>query len=101
MPPTCKTPALPAPGKKSRKGFAAGMVNDLILLPEAERDIDEAAAWYDGRRAGLGAEFLRRVEACLQAIRQTPQMHRFIHEHYRRGLVKKFPYAIFYEYEGN
>jgi plasmid stabilization system protein ParE len=25
-------------------------------------------------------------------------MHQTIHENYRRGLVRRFPYAVFYEY---
>ena len=26
-------------------------------------------------------------------------MHTIVHENYRRGLVRRFPYAVFYEYE--
>jgi hypothetical protein len=25
-------------------------------------------------------------------------MHAVVHENYRRGLVRRFPYAVFYEY---
>jgi hypothetical protein len=25
-------------------------------------------------------------------------MHTVVHENYRRGLVRRFPYAVFYEY---
>jgi plasmid stabilization system protein ParE len=71
---------------------------ELVILPEAEQDIAEAYDWYETRRAGLGKEFLSRVNACLQAIRQTPAMHGFVFETYRRGLVRRFPYAIFYEF---
>ena len=27
-------------------------------------------------------------------------MHATIHENYRRGLVRRFPYAVFYDYDG-
>jgi plasmid stabilization system protein ParE len=27
-------------------------------------------------------------------------MHAVLHENYRRGLVRRFPYAVFYEYTG-
>jgi plasmid stabilization system protein ParE len=30
-----------------------------------------------------------------------PEMHPKVHEDYRRGLVRRFPYAIFYEYAGD
>ena len=73
------------------------MAVELILAAEAEQDVDEAS-WYEGRRSGLGEDFLSRVDACLQAICRTPKMHRMAHKQYRRGLVRQFPYAIFYEY---
>ena len=74
------------------------MTAELIFAPEAERDISEAYAWYEGRRVGLGEEFLSCIEACSEAIRRTPEMHGTIHENYRRSLVRRFPYAVFYEY---
>jgi plasmid stabilization system protein ParE len=71
---------------------------ELIFAPEVEHDLAEAYAWYEGQRAGLGEEFLSCVDACLQAIRRGPETHAVIHENYRRGLVRRFPYAVFYEY---
>jgi hypothetical protein len=66
------------------------MAAEFIIAPEAEQDIAEAYTWYEGRRTGLGEEFLSYVEACLEAIRRTPEMHAIIHENYRRGLVRRF-----------
>ncbi len=74
------------------------MAAELILAPEAEQDIAEAYAWYEGRRFGLGEDFLSCIEACLQVIHRTPEVHSVVHEGYRRGLVRRFPYAVFYEY---
>lgn len=73
------------------------MAAELIIAPEVEQDIVEAYAWYENRRIGLGEEFLSRVDACIQAILRNPEMHRVVHENYRRGLVRRFPYAVFYE----
>ena len=74
------------------------MAAEVILAPEAEQDIAEAYAWYEGRRPGLGEEFLSCVEACIEAIARTPELHSLLHENYRRGLVRRFPYAVFYEH---
>jgi len=74
------------------------MAAELILAPEAELDLAEAYAWYEKRRAGLGEEFLSSVDACLESIRRQPEMHTLVHETYRRALVRRFPFAIFYEY---
>jgi len=69
------------------------MAADLILAPEAEQDIAEAYAWYEARRVGLGEDFLTSVDACLQAIRRTPEACAAVHESYRRGLLRRFPYS--------
>src|SRR3990172_934945 len=74
------------------------MAAEVILAPEAEQDVAEAYGWYESRRPGLGEEFLSCVESCMEAIGRTPEMHPHIHENYHRGLVRRFPYAVFYEY---
>lgn len=70
---------------------------DLILAPEAERDLDEAYGWYESQRAGLGEEFLSCVEATLARVRRGPEAYQVVFECYRRALVRRFPYAVFYE----
>jgi plasmid stabilization system protein ParE len=77
------------------------MAADLVMAPEAEQDVSEAYAWYERQRAGLGEEFMSCVDACIEAVCRTPKMHRVVHESYRRGLVRRFPYAVFYEYADN
>jgi hypothetical protein len=72
------------------------MAANLIIAPEAEQDIAEAYAWYEAQRAGLGESFLNNVDACIQAICRTPQMHQVIHANYRRALVRRFPNGVFY-----
>jgi plasmid stabilization system protein ParE len=75
------------------------MAAELVVAPEAEQDVAEAYAWYEGQRIGLGEDFLSRVEACIEAICRMPKLHAVVHENYRRALVRRFPYAVFYEYE--
>jgi len=77
------------------------MAKSLIILPEAELDITEAYDWYQQRELGLGEEFLRCIDASIQTIKRNPETYVFAHEKYRRALVRRFPYAIFYEYFEN
>jgi len=70
----------------------------LVIAPETELDIAEAYVWYERRRIGLGEEFLSSVDACMESIRRQPEMYPLVHENYRRSLIRRFPYAIFYEY---
>jgi plasmid stabilization system protein ParE len=74
------------------------MADRLTVASEAAQDIDEAYGWYECRRPGLGEDFLSSVDACIQAICRKPEMHAKIHENCRRGLVRRFPFAVFYEY---
>jgi plasmid stabilization system protein ParE len=74
------------------------MAAELVIAPEAELDIAEAYVWYEGRRTGLGEDFLTSVDACLESIRRKPEVYPVVHETYRRSLIRRFPYAIFYEY---
>ena len=73
------------------------MAAELVIAPEAVDDIDEAYGWYEGRRIGLGEEFLSCVDACIQGVCRFPEMHTKVHKEYRRALVRRFPYAVFYE----
>ena len=84
---------------RSNVGSEAGMAADFIIAPEVELDISEAYGWYEGHRSGLGEEFLSCVDACIQKIRRTPDVYAKVHEEYRRALVRRFPYAVFYEYK--
>jgi len=35
----------------------------------------------------------------MESIRRHPEMYPVIHESYRRSLIRRFPYAVFYEVE--
>ena len=55
----------------------------LVLRPEAESDIAEAALWYEQQRAGLGSEFIDEVSSAVERVLANPgayrpQPHRFI-----------------------
>jgi hypothetical protein len=43
-----------------------------VLLAEAEAELDDAAAWYDERRVGLGDDLLREVHGALIVISEAP-----------------------------
>lgn len=74
------------------------MAVEFTLAPEAAADLDEAYAWYERQRTGLGEEFLGSVEACIEQICRNPEWCPIVHEQYRRALVRRFPYGIFYDF---
>ncbi len=73
------------------------MAHDLILAPEAETDVVETYEWYEACRRGLGEEFLSCVDATLSGISRHPALHAIAFSNHRRVLVRRFPYAVFYE----
>lgn len=74
------------------------MTDTPILLPEAKADVADAYRWYEEQSLGLGMEFLRCVEAAILTIQRTPLLYPTVHESYRRSLVRRFPFAIFFEF---
>lgn len=56
-----------------------------------------AFSWYEEHQVGLGDRFLESVESCLDLIMQDPERYAVVHQGYRRALVRRFPFAIFFE----
>jgi plasmid stabilization system protein ParE len=75
------------------------MAASLAYTQQAEDDVAEAHDWYEQQQPGLGATFLTRVEACTTSICRTPKIGRPYATHYRRALVRRFPYAVIYRYD--
>lgn len=72
------------------------MSRAFIIRPEAEEDLAEARRWYEGRREGLGDEFLEQVDAAFERVRRMPLVPALKYRDARRVLLKRFPYAVFY-----
>jgi toxin ParE1/3/4 len=77
------------------------MTRNVIVRPEAAREIQEAFDWYEERGEGLGENFLRAADACLSAVQRNPSAFPIVHEQVHRALLRKFPYALFYVVEGD
>lgn len=46
----------------------------MIVNPEAEADLADARAWYDGQRPGLGDELLDCVDEVFERLRSSPEL---------------------------
>ena len=55
--------------------------------------------WYDQRRPGLGARFCDAVEQVLDRIAANPKVHAPVFQDVRKGVVRKFPYCVYYRDE--
>jgi len=75
------------------------MKYELIVKPEAEKDLFETFEWYEERRKGLGYDFLLQVETGLRFIEKNPLAFPKKYKGTRRHLIKRFPYTIIYHVE--
>jgi len=62
----------------------------------AERELNEAAQYYEVETPGLGMAFLNEVERCQRAIEQHPEAGTLVQGQVRRRLLHRFPYALLY-----
>jgi toxin ParE1/3/4 len=76
------------------------MTYTLRFLPQVEMDVQNGRTWYEERSAGLGAEFLRVFYACSTELTRDPQVYPEVHRDFRRRLLRRFPYAIYFRIQG-
>ncbi len=74
------------------------MIEKVVILPEALDDLVESRTWYEDRSVGLGDRFLDRVNEGIDRIRKNPELYERVYKDYRRAIVHRFPYVIFYEF---
>jgi plasmid stabilization system protein ParE len=68
----------------------------FIILPEAQREITEAADWYHARDPQLGAAFRRALRSRLGTIRGHPLRFAPIYKEGRAAFLSRFPYQVTY-----
>jgi plasmid stabilization system protein ParE len=68
----------------------------LIHHPDAEKELIEAALFYERRVPTLGAQFLDAADRAIRAIQEAPGRSGIIEADVRRYLMPRFPYAIYY-----
>ncbi len=74
-------------------------MTDLVFLLSADIDIQQAYEYYENYQAGRGELFLRHLDAAVTHLRLFPKIAPVFHGNYRRLLVPRYPYGIFYTLE--
>ena len=72
------------------------MKYSLRFLPAVEEDAISAYNYYERKSLGLGEEILRLFYTSSSELIQFPELYAKIHGEFRRRLLKRFPYAIYY-----
>ncbi len=68
----------------------------VVLRDEAQIEFDEAFDYYEGQRAGLGIDFVVRVQQVFDRISANPLLHAVVLGDVRKAVVTRFPYCVFY-----
>ena len=68
--------------------------------PLASADVAEAFSWYEGQRVGLGAEFEADLDRTLELLSHMAGAGPIVHRTLRRLLLRRFPFAVYYELAG-
>ncbi|HEY6225890.1 MAG TPA: type II toxin-antitoxin system RelE/ParE family toxin [Verrucomicrobiae bacterium] len=72
-------------------------MKELILLWQADSDIQAAFNRYQEYQAGRGEVFIRHLDLAFELLRQNPEIGPVYEGPYRRLLLHDFPYGIFYQ----
>lgn len=64
---------------------------------EASLELVEAALFYEQQVSGLGADFLRRYDELIAAIRHRPSQWPVMKRGIRKARMARFPYAVYFE----
>jgi plasmid stabilization system protein ParE len=71
----------------------------IEIRPQAEREIADAADWYEQRSPGLGTAFIQSVGEALTKIAEQPLAFSPVGRGARRFVIHRYPFAIIYRAE--
>jgi len=72
-------------------------VKPVLFHREATAELEEAIAYYDQRRSGLGAALLDEVQRAASLIQESPNIGApYKTTDYRHYVLARFPYVLFY-----
>ncbi len=68
----------------------------VVLRAVAQDEADKAALWYEGKQAGVGADFLAELQRVLDAISDQPDRFPVVIGDTREAPLSRFPYCVYY-----
>ncbi len=76
---------------------------NLEITRAADEEIEAAFLYYESQVLGLGFQFLSAVEESYRLILSNPKAWSLLQSKssLRRCLLRRFPYGLIYEIEGN
>jgi plasmid stabilization system protein ParE len=72
------------------------MTRRIVFRPQAATELAEAVDWYEAHGQGLGAEFLRSLDAVVAHLQRHPTLYPIVFGNARRAVLRRFPYSVIY-----
>ena len=69
----------------------------IRFTPDADADLAEARQWYAHQREDLDLEFMECIDDALSRVVRNPHLYPIVYRTLRRVVVRRFPFAVFYE----
>jgi plasmid stabilization system protein ParE len=73
------------------------MIKRVVIQKRAKRDIREAKLWYLNISNELADDFFTSVDDAIALAQQYPIGFPLVRRTFRRVLLRRFPYALFYQ----
>jgi plasmid stabilization system protein ParE len=73
----------------------------IRILPAAEQDLISGFQFYEAQEKGLGHYFLDSVFADIDSLQLYAGIHPIHFELFHRLLTKRFPFAVYYQIDGD
>jgi plasmid stabilization system protein ParE len=67
----------------------------------AERELNDAAQYYEHEQPGLGVAFIAEVRRCVEVLAEHPESGPGVLGAIRRRLCQRFPYGLLYTVSGD
>ncbi len=78
------------------------MTYKIVLSEIVEKEIAAVRDWYNEKALQLGADFVLTIEDSFARIAYNPVGYPVVlFGKYRRALVRRFPYAVYFRIEGS
>ncbi len=74
---------------------------EVKFLAPAQAELEEAVAYYETQKEGLGSQFTEEVKRTIQRILQYPEAWALISRRTRRCRTNRFPYGVIYQVRGD
>lgn len=72
------------------------MIERVTVRQLAKQDIREARSWYRKISPRLAEDFLNSLDDAIALAKERPHTYPLVYRMFRRLLLHRFPYALFY-----